>query len=146
MCKYFSRVDTQKCNSWVIGYAHFLFLCPFKILIDPAKFPSKVAVQIYSLSAVHENSPHSHQLQNFFFFFSNLMCKKWLLVAFPCNLLVSGEFGFIFPTPVSAGTCSGPSSSAGLGQGSASCTGRVPGRGTSRAEPSVFATVTQASD
>lgn len=78
MCKYFSRVDTQKCNRWVIGYAHFLFLCPFKILIDPANFPSKVAVQIYSLSAVHENSPHSQQLD--FFFFSNLMGKKWLLM------------------------------------------------------------------
>lgn len=66
MCKYFSRGETPKCNSWVIGYAHFLFLCPFKILIDPAKFPSKVAAQIYSLSAAHENSPHSHQ-PNFFF-------------------------------------------------------------------------------
>lgn len=76
-CEYFSGGDTPKCKSWVIGYAHFLFLCPFKILIDPAKFPSKVAVQIYSLSAVHENSPHSQQL---FFSPPNPMCKKWLLL------------------------------------------------------------------
>lgn len=80
-CKYFSRVDTQKCHCGVIGYEHFLFLCPFKILIDSSKFPSKVEIQIYSLSAEHENSPHSH----LFFFFPNLMGKQWLLV---CSLAI----------------------------------------------------------
>lgn len=69
-----------------------------------------------------------HTLTNLIFF-SNPMCKKWLLVVLLCNLLVRREFGFIFLTPLSAGTCLGPSSSAGSGQGSASCRGRVPRNG-----------------
>lgn len=114
MCKYLSRVDTQKCNCWVIGYAHFLFLCPFKILIGPAKFLPKVAAQIYSLSGVHENSPHSHQLK-FFFFFLQPDAKEIASGCVPLQFSDEYWVRLHFSDSCLKGACFGPGSSMGSG-------------------------------